>query len=92
VAFLVNVIFFFLIGLIFFPDWPQFRGPSGQGVSDEHNLPLTWSEIEHTAHFFFDGVLKGTGAYQPLLWACVVLLIKWVLLLFLYRKRIFLRV
>ncbi|HTG88262.1 MAG TPA: PQQ-binding-like beta-propeller repeat protein [Pyrinomonadaceae bacterium] len=25
-------------------DWPQFRGPTGQGVSEERNLPLTWSE------------------------------------------------
>lgn len=49
-------------------------------------------DFEHTTHFFFDGVLKGTGAYQPLLWACAVLLVKWVLLLFLYWKRIFLRV
>lgn len=25
-------------------DWPQFRGPGGQGLSDEKGLPLTWSE------------------------------------------------
>src|SRR5688572_33108507 len=25
-------------------DWPQFRGPTGQGVSEEKGLPLTWSE------------------------------------------------
>jgi hypothetical protein len=25
-------------------DWPQFRGPTGQGVSEETGLPLTWSE------------------------------------------------
>jgi outer membrane protein assembly factor BamB len=25
-------------------DWPQFRGPSGQGVSTEDGLPLQWSE------------------------------------------------
>ncbi|MGE0393691.1 MAG: PQQ-binding-like beta-propeller repeat protein, partial [Vicinamibacterales bacterium] len=27
-------------------DWPQFRGPGGQGVSDERNLPLHWSETD----------------------------------------------
>jgi outer membrane protein assembly factor BamB len=27
-------------------DWPQFRGPSGQGHSSEVGLPLTWSEGE----------------------------------------------
>ncbi|MEE2777956.1 MAG: PQQ-binding-like beta-propeller repeat protein [Acidobacteriota bacterium] len=28
-------------------DWPQFRGPTGQGVSDETQLPLTWSETRN---------------------------------------------
>ncbi|MEQ1897794.1 MAG: PQQ-binding-like beta-propeller repeat protein [Vicinamibacterales bacterium] len=27
-------------------DWPQFRGPGGQGVSDEQNLPVQWGETE----------------------------------------------
>src|SRR5438552_7345522 len=25
-------------------DWPQFRGPTGQGHSTERGLPLEWSE------------------------------------------------
>ncbi len=49
-------------------------------------------DFDHTTHFFFDGVLKYTGTYQPLLWAICVVLVKWLLLLLLYRKRIFLRV
>jgi outer membrane protein assembly factor BamB len=28
-------------------DWPQFRGPTGDGHSDSTGLPLTWSETEH---------------------------------------------
>ena len=28
-------------------DWPEFRGPSGQGHSTEHGLPLTWSETKN---------------------------------------------
>ncbi len=28
-------------------DWPQFRGPTGQGLADATGLPLTWSESEH---------------------------------------------
>jgi outer membrane protein assembly factor BamB len=28
-------------------DWPQFRGPGGQGHSEARNLPLTWSETEN---------------------------------------------
>ena len=27
-------------------DWPQFRGPGGQGHSAERDLPLEWAEIE----------------------------------------------
>lgn len=30
-------------------DWPQFRGPTGQGISGERGLPLTWSEEENIA-------------------------------------------
>jgi outer membrane protein assembly factor BamB len=28
-------------------DWPQFRGPSGQGHSSETGLPLAWSETDN---------------------------------------------
>ena len=28
-------------------DWPEFRGPTGQGHSDAVDLPLTWSEAEN---------------------------------------------
>jgi outer membrane protein assembly factor BamB len=30
-------------------DWPQFRGPDGQGHSPATGLPLTWGEKEHIA-------------------------------------------
>jgi outer membrane protein assembly factor BamB len=30
-------------------DWPQFRGPGGQGQSSERGLPLQWSESENVA-------------------------------------------
>ncbi len=28
-------------------DWPQFRGPNGNGVSNEDSAPLTWSRTEN---------------------------------------------
>src|SRR5438876_12135443 len=28
-------------------NWPQFRGPDGDGHSDAKGLPLTWSETNH---------------------------------------------
>src|SRR4051812_17029910 len=30
-------------------DWPQFRGPDGQGHSSEQGLPLEWSEQKNVA-------------------------------------------
>ena len=36
-----------LNSLAFAADWPQFRGPGGQGHSEAANLPLTWSETEN---------------------------------------------
>ncbi len=31
------------------PDWPEFRGPGGQGHSAERGLPLEWGEGKHVA-------------------------------------------
>jgi outer membrane protein assembly factor BamB len=28
-------------------DWPEFRGPTGQGHSTEHGIPLEWSESQN---------------------------------------------
>jgi outer membrane protein assembly factor BamB len=38
--------YFLLLLALLLPssDWPQFRGPTGQGTSDEQGLPLNWSE------------------------------------------------
>jgi outer membrane protein assembly factor BamB len=30
-------------------DWPQFRGPGGQGHSSERGLPIEWSETQNVA-------------------------------------------
>jgi len=30
-------------------DWPQFRGPTGQGLSTERGVPLEWSEMRNVA-------------------------------------------
>ena len=49
-------------------------------------------DFGYTTHALFDGVLKFSGAYQSLLLAIAIVAVKWLLLYFLYRKRIFLRV
>jgi len=43
-------------------DWPQFRGPGGQGHSSETGLPLTWSE---TANVRWKVDVPGRGWSSP---------------------------
>ena len=43
-------------------DWPQFRGPGGQGHSSERSLPLTWSE---TSNVRWKVPLPGLGWSSP---------------------------
>src|SRR5678815_516455 len=43
-------------------DWPQFRGPTGQGTSDEHGLPLNWSE---TTNVRWKVAIPGKGWSSP---------------------------
>ena len=45
-----------------------------------------------TAKALFGGALQYTGQYQELLMAISVVFVKWLLLYFLYKKRVFLRV
>lgn len=44
-------------------EWPQFRGPGGQGTTSEKNLPLTWSDTENVA---WKTELPGFGASSPI--------------------------
>jgi outer membrane protein assembly factor BamB len=43
-------------------DWPQFRGPGGDGHSDATDLPLTWSEREGVA---WKTAIHGRGWSSP---------------------------
>ena len=43
-------------------DWPQFRGPTGQGHSTESRLPLTWSETQNIA---WKVPVPGSGWSSP---------------------------
>jgi outer membrane protein assembly factor BamB len=43
-------------------DWPQFRGPTGQGESDAIGLPVTWSETENVA---WKTPIPGQGWSSP---------------------------
>src|SRR5262245_61176504 len=43
-------------------NWPQFRGPTGQGHSTERGLPLEWSETRNIA---WKTPVSGTGWSSP---------------------------
>jgi outer membrane protein assembly factor BamB len=45
--------------------WPQWRGPSGQGVSAEKNLPATWSA---TKNIKWKVAIPGRGHSSPIVW------------------------
>ena len=54
-----------LLGLLVFTnDWPQFRGPTGQGISDERNLPLNWSETKNVR---WKTAIPGRGWSSPVI-------------------------
>jgi outer membrane protein assembly factor BamB len=45
--------------------WPQFRGPSGRGVSDIDTLPTTWSTTKNVA---WKANVPGRGWSSPIVW------------------------
>jgi outer membrane protein assembly factor BamB len=45
--------------------WPQWRGPSGQGISEEKNLPATWSA---TKNIKWKTPIAGRGHSSPIVW------------------------
>ncbi len=45
-------------------DWPQFRGPTGQGLSNELTAPLEWSE---TSNIKWKAPVPGRGWSSPVI-------------------------
>src|SRR5712692_10704827 len=52
----------FLFLPILAQDWPEFRGPTGQGISDERGLPVTWSETKNVK---WKVAIPGKGWSSP---------------------------
>lgn len=46
-------------------NWPQFRGPRGDGVTTSRELPLTWSE---TSNLRWKTPIHGRGWSSPVIW------------------------
>ena len=50
-------------------NWPQWRGPSGAGVSSESGLPTTWGAGKNVA---WRASLAGLGTSSPIVWGDTV--------------------
>lgn len=46
-------------------NWPGFRGPTGQGISTEKNLPVEWGPDKNVA---WKAPLTGEGDSSPIVW------------------------
>jgi hypothetical protein len=46
-------------------NWPNWRGPNGDGISHEKGLPTTWSETKNIA---WKLTLPGKGSSTPVIW------------------------
>ena len=47
-------------------NWPQFRGPTGQGISSEENLPLAWNA---ESNIVWRTPVLGESWSSPVVWA-----------------------
>jgi len=46
-------------------NWPRFRGPTGQGISSEENVPLQWSA---DSNIVWKTEIPGAGWSSPIVW------------------------
>lgn len=58
-------LFLFVAATVCAEDWPQWRGPTGQGIATTQGLPLTWSEKENIA---WKTELPARGWSSPVIW------------------------
>ena len=59
-------------------NWPQFRGPTGLGYTEEKNLPLQWGGPANE-NVLWKSPLIGAGHASPIVWgdAVIVCTAKW---------------
>ncbi|HLB75369.1 MAG TPA: hypothetical protein VJJ98_15210 [Sedimentisphaerales bacterium] len=48
-------------------NWPQFRGPTGLGYTQEESLPITWGGPDNK-NVLWKAPLTGQGHASPIVW------------------------
>jgi outer membrane protein assembly factor BamB len=59
----------FFVSFVGADNWPQWRGPKGDSVSDETGIPLKWNE---KTNIVWKTPLPGWGASTPAIWGDAV--------------------
>jgi predicted acyltransferase len=88
---LLLALFYGVIDLLRWRAWTFFFVVIGANAITAYLLPHV-IDFEKVGHFFFGGVERHAGAFGPVVAALGVLAAEWLLLLYLYRRRLFLRV
>lgn len=62
---ILNLLPLAFCSLAFASNWPQFRGPNGDGHADANKVPTTWSETNHVK---WKTPIHGRAWSSPVLW------------------------
>jgi predicted acyltransferase len=90
-SFLLLAFFYAVIDVLQFRAWAFFFVVIGANAITIYVVPH-FIDFDKIARFFFGGLINHSGSFGPVLHAIGVVGIEWLFLLYLYRKRIFLRV
>jgi predicted acyltransferase len=90
-SFLLMALFYWVIDVLSFRAWSFFFAVIGANAILIY-IAKECVNFEKIAHYFLGGPIRLTGSFQPVANAIAVVLVQWLCLYFLYRKRIFLRV
>lgn len=61
----IGLLVLVLCGISAADNWPQFRGPAGNGVSTARDVPTTWSETENVR---WKTAIHDRGWSSPVIW------------------------
>jgi len=88
---LLLALFHAVIDVLGFRSWAFFFTVIGANAITIYVVPR-FLDFPKVAKFFFGGVIRHSGSFEPVALALAILLVEWLFLLFLYRKGWFLRV